>query len=196
MNNIWANNRHGNMAHVRQNEDLGNPGQNEDFGKYCRTIQDFPKKGVVFKDITTLLQNGGVYRQAIHALADQFSGKIDVVVCIEARGFLIGSPMAYELGVGIVPVRKIGKLPSKTHKIEYALEYGTDSLEIHQDAIKPEQRVLIVDDVLATGGTCKAVIDLIRKMEGEVIGCSFLIEIESLKGRAKLDIPINSLIKC
>jgi adenine phosphoribosyltransferase len=169
--------------------------QAEDFGKYCRTVEDFPHKGISFKDITTLLLNGGAYKRSIQALACQFAGKIDIVVCIEARGFLIGSPVAYELGVGIVPVRKVGKLPAKTHKIEYALEYGTDTLEIHQDAIKLNQRVLIVDDVLATGGTCKAVVELIRRMQGEVIGCSFLIEIESLKGRAKLDVPVYSLIK-
>ena len=169
--------------------------QKEDFGKYCRTIADFPKKGVDFKDITTLLQNGGAYKRAISALASEFAGKIDVVVCIEARGFLIGSPIAFELGAGLVPVRKMGKLPAKTHRIEYDLEYGTDTLEIHQDAIKPGQRVLIVDDVLATGGTCKAVVDLVRKMKGEVIACAFLLEIKKLKGSSKLDVPVYSIIK-
>jgi adenine phosphoribosyltransferase len=186
MNDMWANNRHAGMRRIQQEED---------FGKYCRTIEDFPKQGVVFRDITTLLQDGGVFRRAIHTLASQFLGKIDVIVCMEARGFLIGAPIAYELGVGLVPIRKIGKLPAKTHKIEYALEYGTDTLEIHQDAIKSNQRVLIVDDVIATGGTCKAVVDLIRKMKGEVIACTFLVEIKNLGGATKLDVPVYSLIK-
>lgn len=183
---MWATNRHAGMV---------SGGQNEDFGKYCRTIEDFPKKGVVFKDITTLLQDGAVFKRVISALAWQFSGKVDVVACVEARGFLIGSPIAYELGAGLVPVRKIGKLPAKTHKIEYSLEYGTDTLEIHQDAIKPKQRVLIVDDVLATGGTCKAVVDLIRQMEAEVVACAFLVEIKSLNGCTKLDVPFYSIIQ-
>lgn len=170
-------------------------GEPEDFGKYCRVIENFPKPGVSFKDITTLLLDKDAFNRAIRILSENYRGKIDSVVCIEARGFLIGAPMAFHLECGLIPVRKKGKLPGKTHCISYELEYGTDTLEIHSDAIKPAENILIVDDVLATGGTAKSIVDLVRELKGNVFGCAFLGEIESLKGRSKLDVPIYSLIK-
>ena len=160
--------------------------QAEDFGKYCRTVEDFPKKGISFKDITTLLLDGGAYKRSIQALACQFAGKIDIVVCIEARGFLIGSPVAYELGVGFVPVRKKGKLPSKCVDLTYKKEYESDTIQIHEDAISKGQNVLILDDLLATGGTVKANIDLVEKLGGKVAGIGFLVELGYLDGRKLL----------
>lgn len=169
----------------------------EDFSQYCRDIPDFPKKGIIFRDITCLLKNGPVFKRAIDKIADNYKKqKIDTVVCIEARGFLIGSALAYKLSAGLVPVRKKGKLPWRVYRKSYSLEYGEDHLEIHQDSIKPGENVLIVDDVIATGGTIAAVAELIREMKGNIIGAAFLIELTELKGKEKIkDIPIFSLIK-
>jgi len=169
-----------------------------DFAKYCRDVIDFPKKGIVFKDITTILNNGAVFKQAIDELAGNFDPKkIDLVACVEARGFIIGSALAYKIGCGLVPIRKKGKLPWQVTSVTYDLEYGQDTLEMHKDAIKPGQGVLIVDDVLATGGTAGAVVSLVREMKGNIVGAAFLIELKSLKGREKLkDIDIHSLITC
>ena len=168
----------------------------EDLKRAIRDIPDFPKKGILFKDITPLLQDGVLFRQAINRLGDQFAEqRVDVVVGIEARGFLFAAALAYKLGAGVVIVRKPGKLPYKTHHVTYALEYGTDSLEIHQDAIKPGQRVLIVDDVLATGGTVKATAELIEKFDAHICGVAFLIELTFLNGREKLkDYDLTTLI--
>ncbi len=168
-----------------------------DYRKYCRDIPDYPKKGIIFRDITGLLKNGPVFKQAIDEIAGHYSTKqVDVVVSIEARGFLIGSALAYRLGTGLVPVRKKGKLPWRVYRKAYDLEYGQDHLEVHQDGIEPEQNVLIVDDVIATGGTVEAVATLIREMKGNIIGAAFLMELVELKGREKLiDIPLLSLIK-
>ena len=177
------------------NMDFSDKGNAEDFGRYCRVIENFPKPGISFKDITPLLLNGEVFKRAIQTLSWPYAGKVDAIVCIEARGFLIGAPMAFKLSCGLIPVRKKGKLPAKTHNTTYDLEYGTDTLEIHADAVKSGQKILIVDDVLATGGTAKAVINLIRELQGIVIGCAFLGELTDLKGRNKLDVPIYSLIK-
>ena len=166
--------------------------------KTCiRDIPDFPKKGIIFKDITTLLQDKNAFRQAIDGLAEKFEDKkIDVVVAVDARGFIFGGAVAYKLGAGFVPVRKKGKLPYKTNSAAYELEYGTDTLEMHDDAIKPGQRVLIIDDLLATGGTVKAVTDLVKKLKGEIAGIGFLIELTFLKGIEKLKgFPVYSLIK-
>ncbi|HTY82547.1 MAG TPA: adenine phosphoribosyltransferase [Dehalococcoidales bacterium] len=173
------------------------PKKQEDFSRYCRDIPDFPKPGVIFRDITGLLKNGPAFKRAINALADHYKGqKIDAVVCIEARGFLLGAPLAYRLGCGLVPVRKKGKLPWKVYRKSYALEYGEDHLEVHQDAIEPGSSVLIVDDVIATGGTIAAVAELIREMKGTIVGAAFLIELCALKGKEKIqDIPIFTLIK-
>ena len=166
--------------------------------KTCiRNIPDFPKPGILFRDITTLLKDKNAFRQAVDILASKYKNKkIDVVVAVEARGFILGGVIAHKLGAGFVPVRKKGKLPAKANSVTYDLEYGTDTLEMHHDAIKPNDRVLIVDDLLATGGTVKAVIDLVRQLQGKIIGIAFLIELTDLKGIDKLkDYPVYSLIK-
>ena len=162
-----------------------------------RHVPDFPKPGILFYDITTLLNDRQGFQDMINALADPYAGKgIDQVVGIESRGFILGGAVANTLDAGFVPIRKPGKLPSKTHREDYALEYGTDSLEIHCDAFQPGQRVLLVDDVLATGGTAKAAAGLIRRLGGDLVGLSFLIELAFLNGRAKLaDEPVFSVLQ-
>ncbi len=169
----------------------------DDLKAIIRDIPDFPKKGVIFKDVTTLLKEGERFKEAIDEISDRYLNKrIDVVVSVEARGFIIGSAIAYKLRAGIVPIRKEGKLPWHTLRATYELEYGTDTLEIHQDAIKPGERVLIVDDLLATGGTAGAVVDLVERLEGKIIEIAFLIELTFLKGRKQIkDYPVFSLIK-
>ena len=165
--------------------------------KIIRDIPDFPKKGIIFKDITPLLQNPKAFRESVDKIWEKFKDEnIDVVVSIESRGFIFGTAIAYKLGAGFVPVRKKGKLPFKTYQVTYELEYGTDTLEIHSDAVKEGQRVLIVDDLLATGGTAKAGAELIEKLKGKVVGIAFLIELTFLKGREKIkDFPVHALIK-
>jgi len=162
-----------------------------------RDVPDFPKKGIIFKDITPLLADHAAFGELIKNVAGQFrNAGITKVLGIEARGFLLAAPIALELGAGLIPVRKKGKLPYKTVAASYALEYGVDTLEIHEDAIKAGEKVLIVDDVLATGGTAAAVCALVEKLGGKVAGISMLIELEFLNGRAKLaGYPIHSLIK-
>ena len=169
----------------------------KDLKDAIRSIPDFPKKGILFRDITTLLQDKECFKQAIDQLGERYINKgIDVIVAVEARGFVIGGGLAYKLGCGMVPVRKKGKLPAKTHQASYELEYGTDTLEIHQDAIKPGDRVLIVDDLLATGGTASAVIELVNKTQGKIVELNFLVELIDLNGREKLkNYPVFSLIK-
>lgn len=158
-----------------------------DLKSKIRIIPDFPEPGISFKDITTLLQDGEALREVVRQMADAFrNDRIDVVVGVESRGFIFGSPVAYELGVGFVVVRKPGKLPAATHQVEYSLEYGSDTLEMHKDAIEPGQRVVIVDDLLATGGTIAAAADLVRRAGGEIVGYSFVIELAHLKGRERL----------
>ncbi len=168
-----------------------------DLKQKIREIKDFPKEGVSFKDITTLMQDGEAFKYAIDEFIKNLKDKnIDIVVGPEARGFLTGTPVAYGMGIGFVPVRKPGKLPYETESYQYGLEYGSDTLQIHKDAIKPGQRVAIVDDLLATGGTMEAAAALIEKLGGEVVSMQFLIELESLKGREKLSkYDVNSLIK-
>jgi adenine phosphoribosyltransferase len=152
-----------------------------------RTVPDFPKAGILFYDITTLLRDPEGFKAAIDQLAQPFSGAgIDVVVGIESRGFILGGPVADRLGAGFCPIRKLGKLPAKTLRETFNLEYGTDSLEIHQDAVQPGQRVLIVDDVLATGGTAKAAASMVKKLGGQLHGLAFLIELDFLAGRNQL----------
>ena len=152
-----------------------------------RHVPDFPKPGILFYDITTLLQDPLGLREAIDAVAAPFTGKgIDLVVGIESRGFIFGSAVADRLGAGFAPVRKPGKLPSTTMRTTYELEYGSDTLEIHDDAVKAGQRVLIVDDLLATGGTARAAVDLVRRLGGDVRALAFLIELVALNGRDKL----------
>ncbi|MGH2406573.1 MAG: adenine phosphoribosyltransferase [Candidatus Limnocylindrales bacterium] len=152
-----------------------------------REVPDFPKPGILFYDITTLLKDPAGYREAIDRLTAPYIGQaIDIVVGMESRGFIFSAPMAYQLGAGFVPVRKLGKLPAETVSIEYALEYGTNTLEIHSDAVSPGQKVLIVDDLLATGGTVNGTIELVERLKGEVVGLAFLVELTFLKGRDKL----------
>ena len=169
----------------------------DDLETLIRDIPDFPKKGVIFKDITTLLKEGERFKEAIDEISNRYlDKKIDVVVSVEARGFIIGSAIAYRLQAGVVPVRKKGKLPWHCYRATYDLEYGTDTLEIHQDAIKPGEKVLIVDDLLATGGTAAAVVRLVERLKGQVVEVAFLIELTFLKGREQIkDYPIFSLIK-
>src|SRR5499427_870059 len=155
--------------------------------RMIRHVPDFPKPGILFYDITTLLQDKNGFHEAIGSLSEPFANAgIDLVVGIESRGFIFGAAVADRLGAGFAPVRKPGKLPSKTARATYDLEYGTDALEIHDDAVKRGQRVLIVDDLLATGGTAKATADLVRKLGGQVHALAFLIELVALDGRAKL----------
>lgn len=170
---------------------------NSDLKKYIRDIPDFPKKGIIFKDITTLLQEPARFKETIDILAERYMGKkISKVVCVDARGFIFGGALAYKLGCGLVPVRKKGKLPFKTIQASYNLEYGSDTIEMHQDAINQGERVLILDDLLATGGTIGAVIELVNKLKGEIVEVVFLIELEFLKGREKIkSYPVFSIIK-
>ncbi|HEX5451803.1 MAG TPA: adenine phosphoribosyltransferase [Candidatus Limnocylindrales bacterium] len=152
-----------------------------------REIPDFPKPGVLFYDITTLLKDPVAYREAIDLLvAPYLHERIDLVVGMESRGFIFSAPMAYQLNAGLVPVRKLGKLPAETVSVEYALEYGTNTLEVHKDAIAPGQQVLIVDDLLATGGTVNGTIELVRQLQGDVAGLAFLVELTELHGRERL----------
>ena len=161
-----------------------------------RTIPNFPKQGIMFRDITTLLKDPQGFQDVINAFKERYkSQKIDVIAGIEARGFIIGGALAKELGVGFVPLRKKGKLPHQVHRIEYDLEYGKDVLEIHQDAIKSGDRVLITDDLIATGGTAKAACDLIEKIGGKIVECAFIIDLPELKGKEKLNRPVFALVE-
>lgn len=158
-----------------------------DLEAYIRTVPDFPKKGIGFKDITTLLKNGAAFRRAVEIIAEKFADKrIDKIVGIESRGFIFGSALAYKWNVGFVPVRKPGKLPAATIKEEYELEYGIDGLEIHTDAVAQGEKILIVDDLLATGGTAAATAKLVERLSGDIQGLAFLIELTFLNGRDKL----------
>ncbi|WAA10271.1 adenine phosphoribosyltransferase [Fervidibacillus albus] len=159
-----------------------------DLKQYVAIVHDFPKKGIEFKDITPLMNDGEAFKYATEQIVEYAKEKdIDIVVGPEARGFIIGCPVAFALGVGFSPVRKEGKLPRETVKVEYGLEYGKDVLTIHKDAIKPGQKVLIIDDLLATGGTIDATIKLVEQLGGIVVGCAFLIELTYLNGREKLN---------
>lgn len=162
-----------------------------------RDIPDFPAPGVIFRDITPVLQDPSALKEVVGSMVEATRAlKPDVIVGIESRGFILGVPVAVELGVGFVPVRKAGKLPAETVKAEYALEYGTNAVEIHRDAIQPGMRVAIIDDLLATGGTAKAAIELVEDLKGSVAGLSFLIELEFLKGRDLLNgYNVSTLIK-
>ncbi len=168
-----------------------------DLKEWIRDIPDYPKQGIVFKDITTLLKEKDAYRKAIDMLARHYENRtIDQIVAIESRGFIFGSALAYRLGTGFVPVRKPRKLPAKTERMEYALEYGTDCIEIHADALQPGQKVLIVDDLLATGGTAEATARLVEKLGADILGIAFLIELTFLDGRKRLkNYDLHSLIR-
>ena len=159
----------------------------DDLRARIREVPDFPKPGILFYDITTLLREPAAFAEVIDRMADAVKGeRIDLVVGMESRGFIFAAPLAYKLGAGFVPVRKLGKLPAETIEVEYDLEYGTATLEIHRDAITPGQRVLIVDDLLATGGTVLGTIELVRRLGGEIAGLSFMVELTALGGRDRL----------
>lgn len=163
------------------------PSQDLDLARYIRTIPDFPKPGVQFRDITTLLAHADAFRTTVERLAAPFRARaIDTIAAIESRGFIVGAALAHELRTGFVPIRKQGKLPAARFGEDYELEYGTDRLEIHRDAVTPGQSVLLVDDLIATGGTAGAAIDLIRKSGGEVVAAAFVIDLPDLGGAAKL----------
>ena len=168
-----------------------------DLRKLIREIPDHPKPGILFYDLTTLLQDGKGFHELVDQLCEHYSGqKVDIVAGIEARGFIFAPALAYRLGAGFIPVRKPKKLPWKTASVTYQLEYGTDQLEIHQDAVKKGQRVLLCADLLATGGTAAAAIDLVRQLGGEIVGAAFAVELNFLKGRKKLaGVDVFSLLK-
>jgi adenine phosphoribosyltransferase len=167
-----------------------------DLASMIRDVPDFPVPGILFKDITTLIQKPEAFRYVVDELTTRFGDeKIDVIAAIESRGFIFGAPLAYTLGAGFVIVRKAGKLPHSSISESYTLEYGTNTLEIHEDAIQPGQRVLIVDDLLATGGSAQAAIRLVERLGGEVVGVVFVIELDFLEGRDKLEgYPIHTLV--
>ncbi|KXH87348.1 adenine phosphoribosyltransferase [Sporosarcina sp. HYO08] len=158
-----------------------------DLKQFVTIVPDYPKKGITFKDITTIMDNGEAYKYATDEIVKYAKElEVDMIVGPEARGFIIGCPVAYALEIGFAPVRKPGKLPRETVQVEYDLEYGTDTLTIHKDAIKPGQRILIIDDLLATGGTIGATIELVEQLGGVVAGCAFIIELSYLNGREKI----------
>ena len=169
----------------------------EELREKIREIPDFPKPGILFYDITTLLKDPVAYKESIDLMLAPYAGeRIDLVVGMESRGFIFSAPMAYLLDAGLIPVRKLGKLPAETITVENALENGSNTLEIHRDAIASGQKVLIVDDLLATGGTVKGTVELVERLKGEVVGLAFLVELEFLKGRDRLDgRRVTSVIK-
>ena len=170
-----------------------------DLKSLIRDIPDFPKPGIMFRDITTVLRNPDGLRYITDCLAEKLAAaglNADYIVGMESRGFIIGAPLAYKLGLGFIPVRKPGKLPSLVHSVEYQLEYGTDSLEIHQDALQPGSRVVIIDDLIATGGTATATANLLQQIGCELLGFGFIIELQDLQGRKHLpDVPIVTLVE-
>ncbi len=167
-----------------------------DLKALIRDIPDFPKPGILFRDITTLLSDPAGLRYSIDTLASKIEDwQPEYIVGMESRGFIFGAALAYKLGIGFIPIRKPGKLPAAVWSVEYALEYGTDKLEIHQDAAPPGSRISIVDDLIATGGTAAATAKLVREIGGDLVGCAFLIELDALDGRSHLpDVPIISLV--
>lgn len=168
-----------------------------DLKEHIAIVEGFPKEGISFKDITPLMDNGDAFKYAVDQIVE-FAKEVgaEIIVGPEARGFIIGCPVAYALGIGFAPVRKPGKLPREVVSVEYALEYGTNALTMHKDAIVPGQKALIIDDLLATGGTVDATIKLVEKLGGEVVGCAFIIELTELKGREKIgDYPIKTLVR-
>lgn len=170
-----------------------------DLKSLIRDIPDFPKPGILFRDITTLLRDPDGLRHTIDSLAqkcEEIDLAVDYIAGMESRGFIFGTPLAYRMGAGFIPVRKPGKLPAAVHSVEYELEYGMDRLEVHQDALEPGNRVLIVDDLIATGGTASATAELVRRAGCELAGFGFIVELSELGGRAKLpDVPIVSLVE-
>ena len=164
--------------------------------RLIRDVPDFPRKGILFKDITPMLRDAAAFAACIEALrAHHAADKVDAVAAIESRGFMFGGALALKLGAGFIPIRKAGKLPHDTLSETYALEYGTDTVQIHRDAVAPGDRIVVLDDLLATGGTARAAISLIRKLQGTVVGATFVVELDFLQGRRRLeDVPTHSLI--
>ncbi|MGH9867605.1 MAG: adenine phosphoribosyltransferase [Candidatus Polarisedimenticolia bacterium] len=164
--------------------------------RLIRDVPDFPKKGIIFKDITPMLRDAEAFAASIEALREHHAAdRVDAVAAIESRGFVFGGALALKLGAGFIPIRKAGKLPHDTLSETYALEYGTDTVQIHRDAVSPGDRILLLDDLLATGGTARAAVNLIRKLGGEVVGASFLVELDFLGGRRHVEgTPVHSLI--
>ena len=163
---------------------------------FVRDVPDFPKPGILFRDITPLLIDAKAFREVVDRVAEPLRGKVDVVIGIESRGFIFGAPVAYALGVGLAVVRKAGKLPAAFYEAHYDLEYGTDSLQIHQDGFPRGSRVVVVDDLLATGGTAAAGVELAKRLGGEIVGCAFVIELAALGGRARLaPTPVQSVLR-
>lgn len=169
----------------------------DEWKRFIRDIPDFPTKGILFRDITPLLRDGSAFRDAIRQLAARHQGqRPDAVVAVESRGLIVGSALAFELGIGVIPVRKKGKLPHETYQADYTLEYGQDTLEMHKDAFHHGARVLLVDDLLATGGTMRATVELVRQCGGSIIEAMFLIELTALHGRERLEpLPVISLVQ-
>lgn len=169
-----------------------------DYSKHIAEIKDFPKEGILFRDITPLMANGEVFQSACNDLI-AFAKEVqaDVILGPESRGFIFGCPVAYQLGIGFVPVRKPGKLPRETVSVSYDLEYGSNELHVHKDGIKKGQRVLIIDDLLATGGTVAATMEIVNKLGGKVVGCAFLVELKDLNGRNVIgnDVPVKTLVQ-
>ncbi len=165
---------------------------------YIRTIPDFPVPGIQFRDVTTLFNDATGFRLAVDGLANPYTAEpLDIVVGMDARGFILGGAVAYKLGLPFVPIRKAGKLPGRTYKVSYKLEYGEAIVEIHDDAIQPGEKVLVVDDLLATGGTAEAGIKLIERLGGEIVACSFIVDLPELGGRAKLEkMGMNVSVLC
>jgi adenine phosphoribosyltransferase len=160
-----------------------------------RDVPDFPKPGILFKDLTPLIADAGLLRDTIARLAQPYrDARVDRVAAVEARGFIFGAPLALALGAGFLPVRKPGKLPHRTERVDYALEYGTDALEAHRDGVIAGERIVLVDDLLATGGTAQGALQLIRRLRGDVVGVSFVVELAFLGGRARLDAPVQALV--
>ena len=167
-----------------------------DLKQKIRTIPDFPETGILFRDITTLLRDAEALNETIERFAEHYKNeKIDVVAGVESRGFIIGTPLAIRMGLGFIPIRKAGKLPGPTHGVDYDLEYGKDRVEVHQDAIPEGSRVLLVDDLIATGGTIEGSAKLVKKVGGVIVGYAFVIELTDLKGRERLQEPVFSLIE-
>ena len=169
----------------------------ENIKKIIRTIPHFPMKGIMFRDITTLLKDANAFKETIDALVDRYRHQsFDVVAGIESRGFIIAGVIAYLLGKGFIPIRKPGKLPAETYRVDYELEYGNDAIEMHKDSVNQGSRVLIVDDLLATGGTMKAACEIIEKAGGDVVECAFIVDLPDLKGREKLkDYQVFTLVE-
>ncbi len=169
---------------------------NNELKEYIREVPDFPKPGILFYDITTLLSNPVGFKKSIDILVDRYKNKgVDKIVGIDARGFIFGAALAYKLGIGFVPIRKKGKLPWKTVSASYELEYGSDTIEMHEDALLPNEKVVIIDDLLATGGTMSAAVELVKKQKANIVECAFAIELDFLNGKKRLgDVPVFSLL--